>query len=112
MFEDTLIYLTSEFGRSSTEDNNNGRSHNAKAMSAWFAGGAIKGGTAYGATDAIGNSAAENRAHVKDLHATVLHALGFDHKKLTFQAGGREMRLTEPTRKKPDGGQAIKGILA
>ena len=112
LFDDTLIYLTSEFGRSSTEDNANGRSHNARAMSAWFAGGAIKGGTAYGATDPLGSRAVENKAHVKDLHATVLHALGFDHEKLTFQSGGREMRLTEPTRKKPDGGQAIKGILA
>ncbi|MBR90513.1 MAG: sulfatase [Verrucomicrobiales bacterium] len=112
LFEDTLIYLTSEFGRSSTEDGGNGRSHNAKAMSAWFAGGAIKGGTAFGETDALGGSAATNKVHVKDLHATILHTMGFDHEKLTFRAGGREMRLTEPTRKKPDGGQVVKGILA
>ena len=112
LFDSTLIYLSSEFGRSPTQDNNNGRSHNARAMSTWLAGGGIKGGQAYGETDELGGAAAVNKVHVKDLHATVLHQLGFDHERLTFRAGGREMRLTEPTQKAPEGGRVVKDILA
>ncbi len=112
LFKDTLIYLSSEFGRSPTQDNPNGRSHNEKAMSVWLAGGGIKGGLGYGSTDELGGSAVVNPAHVKDLHATILNQLGFDHEKLIYPSGGRDMRLTEPSRKKPDGGQVIKGILA
>jgi hypothetical protein len=111
LFNDTLIYLSSEFGRRSSQDGANGRGHNASAMSTWLAGGGVKGGTAYGATDELGAKAVENKVHVKDLHATILHMLGFDHEKLIFPSGGRDMRLTEPSNKKPDGGQVVKGVI-
>ena len=78
----------------------------------WMAGGGIKGGVGYGETDELGGSAAVDKVHVKDLHATVLHTLGFDHERLTFRAAGREMRLTEPSQKAPEGGRVIKEILA
>ncbi len=112
LFEDTLIYITSEFGRSPTEDGTGGRSHNARAFSTVLMGGGIKGGMAYGSTDVVGGAAVENKVHVKDIHATVLDRLGFDHKQLTFRYGGRDFRLTQPTRSLPQGGIPVKGILA
>ena len=112
MFEDTLIYITSEFGRSPTEDGGGGRSHNARGLSTVLAGGGIKGGMAYGSTDEIGAAAVENKVHVKDIHATVMNQLGFDHEQLTYRTGGRDFRLTQPTRTLPQGGQVVEGIVA
>jgi uncharacterized protein (DUF1501 family) len=112
LFEDTLIYISSEFGRSPTEDGGGGRSHNARGMSTVLAGGGIKGGIGYGSTDELGGSAVENRVHVKDLHATILNQLGFDHEQLTFRNGGRDFRLTQPTRTLPQGGQVVEGVIA
>lgn len=94
LFKDTIIYYSTEFGRTSARDGMTGRNHNNKAMSAWVAGGAVKGGVAYGATDELGSAAVENTMHVHDLHATLLHMLGFNHEELTFKSGGRDFRLT------------------
>lgn len=112
LFEDTLIYITSEFGRSSTEDGGGGRSHNARALSTVLLGGGIKGGISYGETDELGSAAVKDRAHVKDIHATVLDLLGFDHEQLTFNTAGRDFRLTQPTNSLPQGGAPIGGIMS
>jgi hypothetical protein len=72
-----------------------GRDHNPWGYSVWFAGAGVKGGYAYGATDAIGLRAEHNKVHVHDLHATILHALGLDHEMLTFFHNGRDERLTD-----------------
>ena len=112
MFKDTLIYITSEFGRTPREDGRGGRGHNKSAMSTVLAGGGIKGGMAYGSTDEIGGTAEENPVHVKDIHATILNQLGFDHEQLTFRVGGRPFRLTQPIRDGGQGGQVVEGILA
>jgi uncharacterized protein (DUF1501 family) len=95
MLEDTLVIWTGEFGRMPTSENGTGRDHNPKGFTAWLAGGGLKGGTVYGATDEIGYAVAENPVHVHDLHATILHLLGLDHTLLTFFHGGREQRLTD-----------------
>ena len=112
MFKDTLIYITSEFGRTPREDGRGGRGHNKDAMSTVLAGGGIKGGMAYGSTDEIGGAAGENPVHVKDIHATVLNQLGFDHEQLTFRIGGRPFRLTQPSRDGERDSQVVEGILA
>ncbi len=78
-----------------TSQNGSGRDHNPKGFCAWMAGGGVKGGIVHGASDEIGYAAAENKVHVHDLHATILHLLGFDHTQLTFFFGGREQRLTD-----------------
>lgn len=106
LFKDTLIVCSSEFGRSSTQDGPGGRTHNNKAMSAWMAGGGVKGGYAHGATDEIGSAAVESPVDVHDLHATILHLLGFDHEKLTFRSGGRDFRLTDVY------GKLVKDVIA
>ena len=72
-----------------------GREHHHQAFSSWMAGGGVKGGYAYGATDEFGFAAVEKKVHVHDLHATVLHLLGLDHERLTFNYGGRDFRLTD-----------------
>jgi Protein of unknown function (DUF1501) len=72
-----------------------GRDHNPWGYSVWLAGGGVKGGMAYGATDGVGLRAAENKVHVHDLHATILHLLGINHEELTFQHNGRNERLTD-----------------
>jgi hypothetical protein len=95
MLEDTLIVWTTEFGRTPGEDGPMGRGHHGACFSSWMAGGGVKGGTIYGATDDIAQSVAENPVHVHDFHATILHLLGFDHTKLTFRSGGRDYRLTD-----------------
>ena len=112
LFNETLIYITSEFGRTPREDGGGGRGHNARAMSTVLLGGGIKGGMAYGSTDELGGAAVENKVHVKDIHATVLNQLGFNHEQLTFRVGGRDFRLTQPTRTLPQGGQVVEGIVA
>ena len=101
MLEDTLVLFGGEFGRTPTVELDakgkpiNGRDHNHWGFSVWLAGGGIKGGQAYGATDEIGFKAAENPTSVHDLHATILHALGMDHKQLTYRYAGRDFRLTD-----------------
>jgi uncharacterized protein (DUF1501 family) len=102
MLESTLILCTGEFGRTpSVEMGQNGsgaaqgRDHNHWGFSLWMAGGGIKGGTIHGATDDFGFRAVENPVSVHDLHATMLHLLGFDHERLTFRHAGRDFRLTD-----------------
>jgi hypothetical protein len=104
MLDDTLVIWGGEFGRTPTVElptpganagKMNGRDHNHYGFSMWMAGGGVKGGLTYGATDEFGFRAEENRMHVHDLHATILHLLGFDHTKLTFRHAGRDFRLTD-----------------
>ncbi len=99
LLDQTLIIWGGEFGRTVTKDRNGndaaGRDHNGRAMVAWMAGGGVKGGQAYGATDEFGSKAVENKVHIHDLHATQLALLGFDHEKLTYRYNGRDFRLTD-----------------
>lgn len=102
----TLVLWGGEFGRTPMAQGTDGRDHNPFGFSMWLAGGGIRGGTIYGATDEYGYFAVENKVTVHDLHATVLHLLGLDHKRLTFRYGGRDMRLTDVY------GEIIRPILA
>lgn len=101
MLDDTLVLFGGEFGRTPTVELGgngkpiNGRDHNHYGFSVWLAGGGIKGGTVYGSTDELGFHAAENPTSVHDLHATMLHLLGLDHKRLTYRYAGRDFRLTD-----------------
>lgn len=95
LFNDTLVVWSGEFGRTPFAQGSNGRDHNPYAFSLWMAGGGVKGGTVYGATDPYGYKVIENRVEVHDLHATMLHLLGIDHEKLTFRFSGRDIRLTD-----------------
>jgi hypothetical protein len=95
LLDETLVIWGGEFGRTSTTESGDGRDHNHWGFTCWLAGGGVKGGTAYGATDEFGFRAVENKVHVHDLHATVLHLLGIDHEKLTYRHAGRDYRLTD-----------------
>jgi hypothetical protein len=95
LFEDTLVVWTSEFGRSPWTDSPKGRSHHRNAYSSWLAGGGVHAGIVHGASDELGIEVAEDGVHVHDFHATILHLLGFDHKRLTFRHAGRDFRLTD-----------------
>ena len=95
LLDDTLVLWGGEFGRTPTAEGTNGREHHPFGFSMWLAGGGIKGGMAYGATDEFGWFAAEKKVHVHDLHATILHLMGLDHEKLTYRFGGRDYRLTD-----------------
>jgi Protein of unknown function (DUF1501) len=95
LLDETLVVWTGEFGRTPTGQNGKGRDHSPRGFTAWMAGGGVKGGQTYGATDDFGYAAVENKVHVHDLHATILHLLGFDHTLLTYFHGGRDMRLTD-----------------
>jgi hypothetical protein len=104
MLQDTLVVWGGEFGRTPTVElpapgsnsgKINGRDHNHHGFTMWMAGGGVKGGYVHGATDEFGFAAVENKVHVHDLHATILHLLGFDHEKLTFRSAGRDFRLTD-----------------
>ena len=112
LFEDTLLIVGSEFGRtpmiqnSGLEKVGNGRDHNVHGFCTLLAGGGVKGGMTYGATDDFGFKSVEKRCHVHDLHATVLHLLGIDHKRLTYRYSGRDFRLTDVA------GNVIPEILA
>ncbi len=108
MLDDTLIVWGGEFGRTpmSQSADGDGRDHHIKGFSIFLAGGGIKGGTVYGSTDEFGYNAEENPTAVHDLHATMLHLLGIDHKRLTYKFQGRDFRLTDVH------GHLIKGILA
>lgn len=112
LFEDTLILWGGEFGRTPTVElgeggkSKLGRDHNHYGFSVWIAGGGVKGGTVHGATDEFGFRAAVNPTSVHDLHATLLHLLGFDHERLTYRHAGRDFRLTDVS------GEVIRGLLA
>jgi hypothetical protein len=104
LLDETLVIWGGEFGRTPTVElpqnganagKINGRDHNHYGFSMWLAGGGVRGGTVYGATDEFGFQAVENKVHVHDLHATVLHLLGFDHTRLTYRYAGRDFRLTD-----------------
>ena len=94
MLEDTLVIWTGEFGRTPTSEGSKGRDHNISGFTLWMAGGGIKPGVAYGATDELGFRAVENRVEIPDLHATILHTLGLDHERLTYYYNGLDRRLT------------------
>ena len=95
LFDDTLIVWGGEFGRTPTAQGAKGRNHHATGFSMWLAGGGIKGGMTYGATDDLGVKAIDKRMSVHDLHATILHLMGMDHKRLTYRYSGRDFRLTD-----------------
>lgn len=106
LLEQTLVIWAGEFGRTPMAQGSDGRDHNPFGFTIWLAGGGIKGGSIYGATDEYGYYAVENKVEIHDLHATMLHLLGLDHKKITFRFGGRDMRLTDVH------GEVVTGILA
>ena len=106
LLDSTLVVWAGEFGRTPMAQGSDGRDHNPYGFSIWLAGGGTKGGTIYGATDDYGYHAIENKVEIYDLHATILHLLGMDHKRLTYRFGGRDMRLTDVH------GEIVRGILA
>lgn len=106
LLEDTLVWWGSEFGRTPFTQNNLGRDHNPRGFTTWLAGGGVKPGFAYGSTDEFGFQAVENKVHMHDLHATLLHLLGLDHEQLTYRYAGRDFRLTDVH------GHVVKDILA
>jgi hypothetical protein len=96
LLEDTLVWWGGEFGRNPfAQDNGTGRDHNPSGFTVWLAGGGVKPGFSYGATDEFGHVAAEQKVHMHDLHATILHLLGINHKELTYRYAGRYFRLTD-----------------
>jgi uncharacterized protein (DUF1501 family) len=110
MLEDTLVIWGGEFGRTPTVEGRPGKSagrdHQSSVFSMWMAGGGVKPGTVYGASDEFGVHVAKDRVHVHDLHATILHLMGFDHEKFTYRYAGRDFRLTDVH------GTVVKGLLA
>jgi hypothetical protein len=95
LLDETLVVWAGEMGRTPHSAGSDGRDHHVSGYSIWLAGGGVRGGLAYGATDEMGMSAVKNRVDIHDLHATILHQLGIDHERLTFRFGGRDMRLTD-----------------
>jgi hypothetical protein len=95
LLEDTLVIWGGEFGRTPTSQGAKGRDHHSLGFSMWLAGGGVKGGYVYGATDDFGFQAVEKRMHIHDLHATILYLMGLDHEKLTYRYSGRDFRLTD-----------------
>ena len=106
LLDSTLVVWMGEFGRTPFAQGGNGRDHNPFGFSLWMAGGGVKGGTVYGATDEYGYKAVDKRLDIHDLHATMLHLLGMDHTKLTIRFSSRDMRLTDVH------GEVIKDIIA
>ncbi len=106
LLDDTLVWWGGEFGRTPTVEGSDGRDHNPEGFTMWLAGGGVKGGMSYGATDDYGFFAAENKVHIHDLHATLLSLLGLDHEQLTYHYAGRDFRLTDVH------GRVVKEILA
>jgi hypothetical protein len=106
LLDSTLVVWGGEFGRSPVAENGKGRDHHPKGFTMWMAGGGIKGGQIHGATDEFGYAAIENKVSVQDLHATMLHQLGFDHEQLTYRFQGRDFRLTDVS------GEVVKALLA
>ena len=105
LLEDTLVIWGGEFGRTPAAEGTNGRDHHPYGFSMWLSGGGVRGGMAYGSTDEFGWDAVDNRVHVHDLHATILHLLGLDHERLTYRHSGRDFRLTDVY------GNVVKDIL-
>ncbi|HEY3969150.1 MAG TPA: DUF1501 domain-containing protein [Planctomycetaceae bacterium] len=95
LLDDTLVLWGGEFGRTPVAQGDNGRDHNPQGYTMWLAGGGVKGGLVYGKTDDYGYYAVENKVHLHDLHATILHLLGLDHTRLTYRYAGRNFRLTD-----------------
>ncbi|MBT4666214.1 MAG: DUF1501 domain-containing protein, partial [Opitutae bacterium] len=95
MLQDTLVIWGGEFGRTPHAKKADGRDHNSSGFSFWMAGGGVRGGMRYGATDEHGIAAVEDKMHFHDLHATILHLLGLDHERLTYNYAGRDFRLTD-----------------
>ena len=95
LLDSTLVVWGGEFGRMPMSEGSDGRDHNPHGFCMWLAGGGVKGGQVIGATDAVGLRAAEDKTHIHDIHATILHLLGFDHERLTFRHDGRDQRLTD-----------------
>jgi hypothetical protein len=95
LLDDTLVWWGGEFGRTPVMEGKNGRDHNPEGFTMWLAGGGVQGGLRYGSTDDYGYFAAENKVHIHDLHATVLHLLGLNHERLTYRYAGRDFRLTD-----------------
>lgn len=95
LLKDTLVIWAGEFGRTPVSQNGDGRDHNPYGYSIWMAGGGVKAGFIYGATDEFGYHAVKDRMHIHDFHATVLHLLGLDHEQLTYTYGARDFRLTD-----------------
>ncbi|MEE2972270.1 MAG: DUF1501 domain-containing protein, partial [Planctomycetota bacterium] len=95
LLESTLVVWGAEFGRTPFSQGADGRDHNQFGFTMWLAGGGIRGGRTYGATDEYGYRAVENPVEIHDLHATMLHLMGIDHERLTARFGGRDMRLTD-----------------
>ena len=95
LLKDTIVLWGGEFGRTPTAQGSDGRDHNPEAFTMWMAGGGVKPGLQYGSTDDYGYYAVENKVHFHDLHATILHLLGLDHKRLTYRYAGRDFRLTD-----------------
>ena len=106
LLKDTLVVWGGEFGRTPTAQGSDGRDHNPEAFTYFLAGGGVKAGFQYGATDDYGYYSVENKVHFHDLHATILHLLGMDHKRLTYRYAGRDFRLTDVH------GEVVKGIIA
>ena len=106
LLDDTLIVWGGEFGRTPVSENGNGRDHNPHGFMMWLAGGGVKGGMTYGESDDFGFKATQNRMHIHDLHATLLHLLGIDHERLTYRHAGRDFRLTDVH------GHVAKAVLA
>jgi hypothetical protein len=106
LLDETLVVWGGEFGRTPTSESGNGRDHNHHGFTVWLAGGGVKGGVAHGATDEFGFAAVENKVHVHDLHATILHLMGLDHERLTYRHAGRDFRLTDVY------GRVVKEVLA
>jgi hypothetical protein len=106
LLDDTLVVWGGEFGRTPVSEGGSGRDHNHYGFTVWLAGGGVRGGLVYGATDEFGFTAVENRVHVHDLHATMLHLMGLDHERLTYRYSGRDYRLTDVH------GRVVKDIFA
>ncbi|GAG31389.1 unnamed protein product, partial [marine sediment metagenome] len=106
LLDDTLVIWGGEFGRTSDSQGSKGRDHNPNAYTTWMAGGGIRGGMQYGKSDEFGYHSVEDRVNVHDIHATVLHLLGLEHKRLTYRFNGRDFRLTDVA------GELIQEILA
>lgn len=106
LLKDTLVVWGGEFGRTPTAQGKNGRDHNPEGFTMWLAGGGVKSGFQYGATDEFGYYATKDKMHIHDFHATLLHILGMDHEKLTYRYAGRDFRLTDVA------GHVAHGVLA
>src|SRR6202030_2155079 len=105
LLDSTVVIWGGEFGRTPMTEGTSGRDHNPHGFSMWLAGGGVKGGRVIGATDAVGLRATQGKTHVHDIHATILHLLGLEHRRLTYRHNGRNERLTD------NFGEVIKDVL-